>query len=41
MFADFLAEMTFPAEENIEDESSNSKGNGERVIIENSKGIVV
>ena len=47
MFADFLAEMTFPAEESIEewtvfvDGSSNFKGSGARVIIENTEGIVV
>jgi len=47
VFVDFLSEITFPAEENIEewtifvDGSSNSKGSGARVIIENNKGIVV
>ena len=47
VFADFLAEMTFPAEENSEewtifiDGSSNSKGSGARIIIENSEGIIV
>ena len=47
VFADFLAEMTFSAEEKIEewtifvDGLSNSKGSGAGVIIENGKGIVV
>ena len=47
VFADFLAEITFPAEENAEewivfvDGSSNSKGSGAGVIIENIEGIVV
>jgi len=47
VFADFLAEMTFPAEENTEewtvfvDESSSSKWSGAKVIIENGEGIVV
>lgn len=48
VFADFVAEMTFPTEENGEgvwtifvDESSNSKGSGAGVIIENNKGIVI
>ena len=47
VFADFLAEMTFPTEENTEewtvfvDGSSNSKGSGAEVIIENGEGIIV
>jgi len=47
VFADFIAEMTFPAEESTEewtvfaDGSSNSKGSGAWVIIENNQGIVV
>jgi ribonuclease HI len=47
VFADFLAEMTFPAEESLEewtvfvDGSSNSKGSGARIIIEDNKGIIV
>jgi len=47
VFADFLAEMTFPIEDNTEewtvfvDGSSNSKGSGAGIIIENNKGIVV
>jgi len=47
VFTDFLAEMTFPAEENNEewnvfvDRSSNSKGSGAGIIIENNKGIIV
>jgi ribonuclease HI len=47
VFADFLAEMTFPAEDNFEewtvfvDESSNSKGSGAGIIVEDNKGIVV
>jgi len=47
VFADFLAEMTFSAEENTEewtifiDGSSKSKGTGAGVIVENSEGIVV
>ena len=46
MFTDFVAEMTFPAEESTEewtvfvDGSSNSKGSGAGVIVENNKGIV-
>jgi len=44
VFADFLAEMTFPVEENTEewtvfvDGSSNSKGSGAGIIIENNEG---
>jgi len=47
VFADFLFEMTFPAEENTEewtvfvDGSSNSKRSEVRVIIKNNEGIVV
>jgi len=47
VFADFLAEVTFPTEENKEewtvfvDGSSNSKESGARVIVENGEGIVV
>jgi hypothetical protein len=47
VFVDFLAEMTFPEEGSTEewavfvDESSNSKGSGARVIIENDEDIVV
>jgi len=47
VFAEFLAEMTFPAEEKteewtiFEDGSSNSKGSGAGVIVENDEGIVV
>ncbi|XP_013443537.2 uncharacterized protein [Medicago truncatula] len=47
VFTDFIAEMTFPTEDNIEewtvfvDGSSNSKGSGAGIIIENNKGIVV
>jgi len=47
VFADFLAEMTFSMEDNTEewivfvDGSSNSKGSGAGIIIENNKGIVV
>jgi ribonuclease HI len=47
VFADFLAEMTFPAEESLEewtvfvDGSSNSKGSGAEIIIEDNKGIIV
>jgi len=47
VFADFLAEMTFPTEENKEewtvfvDESSNSKGGGAGIIVENSEGMVI
>ena len=43
VFADFLSEMTFPVEENKEewtvfvDGSSNSKGSGARVIVENDE----
>jgi hypothetical protein len=47
VFADFLAEMTIPVEENKEEEwtifvdgSSNSKGSGAGVIVENIEGIV-
>jgi len=47
VFADFLAKMTFPMEDNTEewtvfvDGSSNSKGSGAGIIIENNKGTVV
>jgi hypothetical protein len=47
VFADFLAEMTFPAEDNSEewtvfvDGSSNSKGSGAGIIVEDNKGIIV
>jgi ribonuclease HI len=47
VFVDFLAEMTFPAEDNSEewtvfvDGSSNSRGSGAGIIVENNKGIVV
>jgi len=48
VFVDFIAEMTFPMEENKEGEwtvfvdgSSNSKGSGAGVIIQNDEGIVV
>jgi ribonuclease HI len=47
VFAYFLAEMTFPAVDNSEewtvfvDGSSNSRGSGARIILENNKGIVV
>jgi hypothetical protein len=46
VFADFLAEMTFSVEEIPEewtvfvDGSSNSKGSGAGIIIEDNKGIV-
>jgi ribonuclease HI len=47
VFADFLAEMTIPVEEIKEEErtifvdgSSNSKGSGAEVIVENIEGIV-
>jgi hypothetical protein len=43
-FADFLAEMTFPIEDNTEEWTvfvSNSKGSGAGIIIKNNKGIVV
>jgi hypothetical protein len=38
VFADFLAKMTFPV---FVEGSSNSKGSGAGVIIENNEGIVV
>jgi len=47
VFADFLAEMTFPMEENKEewtvfvDGSSNTKGSGAVIIVENGEGTVV
>jgi len=47
VFADFLAKMTFPTEENKEewtvfvDGSSNSKVSGSRIIVENGEGMVV
>lgn len=47
VFPDYLAEMTFPAEENTKewivfvDGSSNSKGSGAGVIVENSEGIII
>jgi len=48
VFADFIAEMTFPAEEKEEgvwtvfvDGSSNSKGSGVGMIVENDKGIMI
>jgi len=47
VFMDFLAEMTFPTEENKEqwpvfvDGSSNSKGRGAGIIVENGEGMVV
>jgi len=47
IFADFLAEMTFPTEENKEgwtvfvDGSSNSKGSGAGIIVENDEVMVV
>jgi len=47
VFVDFLAEMTFPTEENKEDwtvfvdGSPNSKGSGAGVIVEKNEGIVV
>jgi ribonuclease HI len=47
VFADFLAEMTFPTEDSPEDwtvfvdGSSNSKGSGAGIIVEDNKGIVV
>jgi len=47
VFADFIAEMTSPLEGSQEewtvfvDGSSNSKGSGAGVIIENSEGIIV
>jgi len=47
ILAYFLSEMTFPTEENKEgwtvfvDESSNSKGNGAGIIVENGEGMVV
>jgi len=47
VFADFLAEMTFHTKENKEgwtvfvDGSSNSKGSGARIIVENGKGMGV
>jgi hypothetical protein len=46
VFADFLAEMTFPAEESTEewtvfvDGSSKSKGSATGIIVENNEGIV-
>src|SRR4030042_2928563 len=48
VFADFVAEMTFPAEENEKnlwtvyvDGSSNSKGSGAGVIVENDEGVMI
>jgi hypothetical protein len=47
VFADFLAEMTFPAEESPEewtvfvDGSSKAKGSGAIIIIKDNKGIIV
>jgi len=47
VFTDFLAEMTFPTEENKEewilfiDGSSNSKGSGTGIIVANDEGMVV
>jgi len=47
VFFDFLAEVTFPTEENKEewtvfvDGSSNSKGSGIGIIVENGEGTVV
>ncbi len=47
VFANFLAEMTFPTEENKEgwtvfvDGSSNSKGSSAGIIVENGEGIEV
>jgi len=47
VFANLLAEMTFSAEENTEewtvfvDGSSNSKGSGAEIIIENNEGIII
>jgi ribonuclease HI len=47
VFDDFLAEMTFPAEDSFEelsvfvDGSSNSKGSVAGIIVEDNKGIVV
>jgi ribonuclease HI len=47
VFADFLTKMTFPTEESPKewtvfvDRSSNSKGSGAGIIIEDNKGIVV
>jgi len=47
VFTDFLAEMTFPTEENkgewtvFVDESSNSKGSGTWIIIKYGEGTVV
>jgi len=47
-FANFIAEMTFPDDANEEgiwtifvDGSSNSKGSGAGVIVENNNGIVI
>jgi len=47
-FADFIAEMTFPAEEKEDgvssvfiDGLSSSKGSGAGVIVENDKGIII
>jgi hypothetical protein len=47
VFADFPAKMTFPAEDDYEewtvfvDGSSNSKGSGAEIIVEDNKGIIV
>jgi len=47
VFVDFLAEMTFPTEENKEgwtafvDGSSNSKGSDGGIIVENGEGTVI
>jgi ribonuclease HI len=47
VFADFLAEMTFPMEDKTEewtvfiDGSSNSKGSRAGIIVKNNKGIIV
>jgi len=47
VFEDFIAEMTFSTEENKEqwtvfvDGSSNSKGSGAGIIVENGEGMVV
>jgi hypothetical protein len=47
VFADFLAEMTFPVEDSHKDwtifvdGSSNSKGSGAGIIVEDNKGIIV
>jgi len=47
VFADFPAEMTFPEKQNTKewtvfvDGSSNSKGSGAGVIVDNNEGIVV